>query len=182
MKIVINYDLFDAILNSREEVNAFKIIRNNKEKLSFYLPIWYAVDLYINKNIPEALFLLLIQTVFYVGTDIITAKATRTDIYKDKSERKLKELIPQLQDLNISTDLELLSQSELYEKKRRIELNEKHLPQIVQEKYILVKEHSFNNSIKETSIKQEHILGTDDYVISLGSPKKAYKLAIAGAY
>ena len=182
MKIVINYDLFDAILNSREKMGTFKIIRNNKDRLGMYIPFWLAMNLYINKSVEEAFSILLVQVGIYVGMDMIASAAIGKDIYKDKSERKLKELIPQLQDLNISTDLGLLSQSELYEKKRRIELNEKKLPQIVQEKYILVKEHGFNGNIKETSIKQEHILGTDDYVISLGSPKKAYKLAIAGAY
>lgn len=182
MKLVINYDLFDAILNSREEMSTFKIIRNNKDRLSIYVPLWFMMNLYINGNVPNALLGLPIQLGLYIGMDLITLSALGKDIYKDKSEKNLKTLIPQLQDLNISTDLNLLLESELYEKKKRIELNDKKIPQIIQEKYILVKGHGFNGNVKETSVLQEHILGSDDYVLSLGSPKKVYKLALAGAY
>ena len=47
----------------------------------------------------------------------------------------------------------------------------------MESKYILVPTYDFNNNIKNTSILQEHIVGTDKYVLSIGSPKKELKLA-----
>ena len=47
----------------------------------------------------------------------------------------------------------------------------------MEEKYILVPTNDFNNNIKNVSIKQEHIIGSTDYVLSIGSPKKELKLA-----
>ena len=80
----------------------------------------------------------------------------------------------QLNDLNVKTDYELLLESELYKKEYKIQVNEKKLPYIAESKYIMVPTHSFNGNMTETSILQEHVVGSKKYVLSLGSPKKEF--------
>ena len=41
----------------------------------------------------------------------------------------------------------------------------------------MVPSYTFNGDIKDTSVLQEHIIGSKEYVLSLGSPKKVWKPA-----
>ena len=102
-------------------------------------------------------------------------------MFADKSADELKRLVPKLKELNVSTNYDLLLKSELYEKKYKIEFNESKIPSLMQEKYILVPSYSFSGEVLDTSIKQEHEVGTKRYVLSIGEPEKRYKMAFSNA-
>ena len=97
------------------------------------------------------------------------------DIYAYKSSNKLKKIVSQLKDINVSTEYNMLLNSELYEKTNKIEFDENKKPFLMQEKYIYVPSYGFNGKEKETSILQEHEIGTKEYFLSVGEPEKQYK-------
>ena len=176
MKLVINYDFINAVLNVNEKITPFKLIRNNKKLyLMYYLPFFMIGNLSINKNASLILKELIIEYGFVVGSELFASLITGVDIYKNKSIRDLKNLVYDLNDLFVKTDYDLLLNSELYKRKYKINVNKEELFNIMEQKYILVPIYDFNNNIKKTSILQEHIIGTNDYVLSIGSPKKELK-------
>ena len=77
--------------------------------------------------------------------------------------------------INVKTNYEMLLKSELYEQKYKIELNDDILLSIKEEKYIYVPSYGFDGQEKETSILQEHNLGTQSYMLSVGEPEKQYR-------
>lgn len=83
----------------------------------------------------------------------------------------LQKLSLQLNELNVKTSGELLLDSKVYHKQHKFVLSEKGIPGIMQNKYINIPTYD-NGDIKETSILQEHKIGTKEYVLSLGSPTK----------
>lgn len=103
------------------------------------------------------------------------------DFYADKSSRSLKKLVSQLENLNISTSYDLLLQSEVYHKKYKIEVNKEQLPHLAESKYIFVPSYTYSGDKQDTSILQEHIVGSKEYILSLGSPKKVLSKAYSVA-
>lgn len=181
MKIIINYDYINAIKNVNEKYTPFKVIRNNKVKwVKVNLPIYTAANMLItNFDLKRTAALLGLQFFTLTGCFFVLHSATTPDVYSVKSELALRDLVRKLKDVNVDTSFELLKQSELYDKKYEIKLNEKKLPELIQSKYILVPTYDYLGSVKETSIVQEHIMGSKDYVLSLGSPQKVLKPALS---
>lgn len=177
MKLTINYDLINAILNVNEPFNGFKLIRNNKKEwLTIELPLFTIIDIAIQRNIIIILSTLIIQFGLVFAVEYFVKKYLNVDMYKEKSIKDLKKLVLKLEKIYIKTDYDLLLNSELYEKKYKINVN-KNSFNLMEHKYILVPTYDFNNNIKKTSILQEHIIGTDEYVLSVGSPEKELKKA-----
>jgi len=177
MKIVINYDFFDKILDARENINILKVVRNNKKSyIYYYLPAFLTVNMLMNEDIKTALLALPMEYLTVVTLDLIEQKMAKKDNYKEKAIIKLKSLVSKLQDLGVETDYDLLLQSKLYERVNNLYLNENKLPEIMTSKYILVPSYNHSRDIKNTSILQEHIIGSSDYVLSIGTKAKEYKL------
>ena len=120
---------------------------------------------------------LIIEFGFFFASILLYHLITGDDDYKNKSIDDLKSLVSKFKDLYINTDYDLLLKSELYDKKYKVHLNENKIPFIMESKYILVPTYDFNGNVKNTSILQEHEIGTFTYVLSIGSPKKELKLA-----
>ena len=99
------------------------------------------------------------------------------DDYAKTATENLKELASSLNSLYLNTNYELLLESQLSCKEYNIILNEKMIPQILESKYILVPTYNYNNEIKNVSILQEHVVGSDIYELSLQSPIKSFKYA-----
>ena len=97
------------------------------------------------------------------------------DPYKDLSSKNLKRLAIELKDLYVNTDYNSLLKSELVTKKYKIQINKENILSVFENKYILVPTYDFNGNVKTTSILQEHEIGTSEYVLSIGSPKKKLK-------
>jgi len=178
MKLVINYDFFDAVLNVKEEFSPMKIVRNNKRIIAFwYFPILTMLDYLSCRNLKIVFQELIIEFGFLIGSILFFNLVTGIDDYKNKSKSDLLLLAVKLKNLCIKTDYDLLLNSELISKKYKININKENLFEVIESKYILVPTYDFNGNIKDTSILQEHVIGTNKYVLSLGSPKKEYKLA-----
>ena len=179
MKIVINYDFFNAILDANEGLTPMKIVRNNKKTLAILSSSFFIFDYAIIRNIPKSLFLTILQSSsFFVG-HYYCSRFGKFDIYKDSAKQRLSGLVSEFKNQFINTDLDLLLQAEPSEKKYKIHLNELKFPELMQYKYVLVPTYDFNGNIKNIMIEQEHVIGTDEYVLSLGSPKKELKFAFS---
>ena len=178
MKLVINYDFFDAILNVNEEFTPMKIVRNNKGIIGFwYLPVLTILNYVSSRKLLIVLVELIMEFGFLIGSILFYNLLTGIDDYKNKSKNDLLILVSKLKDLYIKTDNNLLLKSELISKKYKINLNKESLIEIMESKYILVPTYDFNGNVKNTSILQEHIIGSNNYVLSIGSPKKELKFA-----
>lgn len=179
MKVLINYDLIDSVKNVNEPFTPFKLIRNSKKRwVKINLPIYAAIDLTINE--PSVLLPLLgFQFLFITNLEYFSFKAIGYDPFREKSELNLRNLAVELQDFNVDTDYEQILKSEEIERVYNLRLNNHKLPVLVESKYILVPTYTFNRGTKDTYFFQEHVVGSNSYVLSLGSPKKKLKVAYA---
>lgn len=181
MKLVINYDFFNAVRNVNEPLTLLKMYRNEKKRwLTTTLPVYSLLEASLELPVHHSLSWLprnLVTCFTFLSIFTYMSEVALDDMYKYRSEKNLKNLVPQLNNLNLSTDYELLLQSKMYDKKYKVELNEKKLPSFIENKYILVPTYDTFGGVKDTSILQEHVLTSNIYTLSLGSPKKELKLA-----
>lgn len=179
MKLVINYDFFRAVCTANEKFVLVNVIRNEKKPL-FYAGVLLSMYL-ISNDVQTAIG----KDALYLSLSygfLSAISAMFGDLDKNEAIRKLKKLVVQLNDLNLSTDFDLLLQSELYEKKYKFEVNEKILPSLIEKKYVLVPTYDYRGEIQETSIEQEHVVGSKTYVLSIGSPSKKKSARLATGY
>lgn len=99
--------------------------------------------------------------------------------YTGKTKEKIAmeelcDLSLKINQLNIKTSGELLLYSIEYYKEHKFVLSENGIPGVMQNKFINIPVYN-DGDIEETSILQEHKIGTRKYVLSLGSPAK-YRL------
>lgn len=179
MKLVINYDFFNAVRNVNEPYGPLKVIRNEKNKYMMRLPIWSLLNYTVFQNMQDTIGALMVQYMLVMGSDLLVDKVLGIDSYATKSMNDLKKLVVKLNDINVKTDCELLCQSELYERNYKFSFNESKIPFLMEEKYILVPSYSYSGEIIDTSILQEHEIGTNEYMLSVGEPQKKYKLVMA---
>ena len=179
MRITIYYDLINTIKNVNEDYNVLKIVRNNKKNwLLFPIPEFLIIDIINYKNTDQILTALTLEMGALTLGEYFIGKSIKKDKYYDKSSRNLRLLTQELNSYNLNTNYELLKESKLYDKTYNIKLNEKKLPKILESKYILVPTYDKNNYLKNRSIKQEHILGHDEYILSLDIPEKQKQLVL----
>ena len=179
-KIIINYDLFDAILNVNGEMTPLKIIRNNKKVIAFwYLPVLTVLNLSASKNLLKTFEMLCMEFGMLIGSALFYNLVIGIDDYKNQSIEDLKTLVYKLKEMYVNTDYELLTQSKLIRRNYQVKYSKENFLAILESKYFLVPTYDFNNNVKNTGILQEHLIGTNEYVLSLGSPKKELKLAHA---
>ena len=192
MKLLINYDFFNAIRNVNEKTHPLKIIRNEKTKYVIAFPIYLSTVLILNQNQKMDATNIILPILRGYGTllsldyiaELITQKISysKMDLYAQKSSTKLKELVTLLNTINVSTTYDKLLTSELYYKTCNIEYNNHKIPDIVSKKYIYVPSYGFDGNEKTTSILQEHIIGTKDYILSQDEPDKEYHHVLAKSH
>lgn len=181
MKLIINYDLLEKI---KEANNGIKLEKNIKHELkvqSFLFTIFPLIDLAMLGEVQWLKNLILCSCYFTINVGI---KTLVDKIFKERTEliafAHLIMLASQLNDLNVKTNADLLKESEVYKTEYKLLVNENKLPIITQKKYILVPTYNGLGNITDTSILQEHILGSDEYELSIGSPEK--KLVLKPVY
>ena len=176
MKLVTYFDLEDAIYNVNNSFGLYKIVRNNRKRwLGSSLPLYAAIDYACWQDIEVTLQFLALQFGMVLSAEVMGHLLTQNDIYQLNSCSDLKRLVASLQELNISTDYSLLSQSEVYDNRVHVEFNSSKIPEVVSSKYILIPSYDFHGKIVDTSIEQEHVMGSREYILSLGSPSKNYR-------
>ena len=177
MKIIINYDLIDKIKDINEAYGIFKIIRNNRQELAIYIiPTCLPIDIIIaHESSKTALVLVMFQILTYLAIEL-TEYIDLGDYYKKLAIKDLKRLVSLLKSNDIDTDFDLLKESMVYAKKYKLKINRDNLIEILESKYILIPTYDFNGHIKKTSFLQEHVIGSHEYVLSLGKFEKKHDL------
>ncbi len=178
MRIVINYDFFNAIKDVNEDFNVFKVIRNNKNQwIKFDIPVLTAFEYAVNNNDFGKHMSMALCVYFPVvfSLELINYKLLG-DVYKDRASERLKTLIPYLNDCNVNTDYDLIRKSQLNSKIYNIRLNAKKIPYILESKYLLVPSYDYKKDIIDTPVLQEHVVGSKLYTLSTGSKQKKLQL------
>ena len=143
MKLLINYDFFDAIQDVNQPLCLEKVLRCNKIRYSVNLPLLIGLSYTFGNRLSDNIIHVGLSYGIIIGTDIlfdyIAMKALHmdSDRYAEKAKKRLLALSVKLKDINVKTNYDMLLQSELYESKYRICLNEDKIPSLMQEKYIL---------------------------------------------
>lgn len=88
---------------------------------------------------------------------------------EERADDALKYLTYLLNDLNIDVSVEELKEAVVYHKKYRLRKDGK--PGIIRERYIEVPVENTNND-KPISIKEEHVMGSSSYVLTLDTPQR----------
>ena len=179
MNLIINYDFFNAIKDVNEPISPYKVMRNNKKFNAFVALPWFLIyNLFQYKdNLMYILLNLPIEFGVLTSLETVENALFHKDKYKDRAMNRLKELVGELNNLNLDTDYDLLLNSQMYKRKYELHLNKDKLPILLESKYVLVPTYNFNGDVKDTSIKQEHVIGSSTYVLSLGTYNKERKLA-----
>lgn len=168
MKIKVNYDLIDKI---KEQKIGYSLIRTRRDILKFGV-MFFPLDVLIaNGDIK----FLIIQTLFRTGSNAIVFTLIEkylSKFGKDDVVMQLKALAESLRNHYINTDYELLQNSHQYKTNYRVILDENKIPRLKQEKYIMVPVVDRDGE-KEVSLLQEHLIGSNDYELSYGSPSKS---------
>ena len=179
MNIIIDYDFLNAVCDIKEGFTPIKVYRNNKSTwLKFNIPVLVLFEYLIVKSdilkyLPSAI---ITHFIFVFLIELMTYKGIG-DHYKTLSLERLLRLIPRLEQAEILTSLALIKSSKCYNKVYNLHLNTKKLPEILESKYILVPTYEKDGTIKDTSILQEHVVGSKVYKLSLGKPVKELKVA-----
>ena len=178
MKLLINFDFFEAVRDVNEPLTPMKIIRNNV-KYKIFGPTAIGVGA-IGGMSPETIAKnVALWYGIYMATDLVfdftyRKKNDNIDPYATKAIPKLKKLSVTLDEINVKTNYDMLLESELYEKKYKIEKNDR-LFTINEKKYIYVPSYGYDGKEKETSILQDHDIGSGIYTLSVGEPEKQYR-------
>ena len=176
MKFTINYDILYKIYRSE----------NGKGFLHHY-KIWFkganigtvlsipVIMLVLNDNnkLPRQLLINYISSLILGIPFAASTNKHMKEKEKNVANIELILLLFELSKLEIDTSLDLLKESKTNDVKRIIKYEDDfRLPKIKEYKYIDV---PLNNGFTET-ILQEHVLGTENYEISIGVPEKKKKL------
>lgn len=98
---------------------------------------------------------------------------------KYEADERLRCLASSLKDINIYTDADSIKNARLYKTQYKLVRDEK--PFLQQNKYIMLPTTgSFNAD--EVSLLQEHNVGSKEYVLSMGEPKKRESKVFSGAF
>ena len=178
MRIVINYDLMDKILEAN---NGYSLKRCIKRSLGFtsISTIIGTVDNIFSGDITPELFnevaIYFVLHSMYTG---IYAHLFR-DITRENAKRNLSQLVQQLRNSCIKTDDSSILEAYRYKTEYDVHMGE-ILPTVEQKKYINVpiKNEFFGD--KEISLIQEHVIGSSKYILSMGEveDKKVYSLGM----
>lgn len=124
------------------------------------------IDIAVSIGITLGLLGLSIATV-----DMLLAKYTGKTPEQTAIE-ELRKFSLKLNQQNVKTSGELLLASKEYYREHKFVVSENGVPGVMQNKFINIPTYN-NGSIEETSILQEHKIGSKKYVLSLGSPTKS---------
>lgn len=175
MKIQINYDLISKIT----EANIGFSINKSVKKVLIYTAISSTIITTLNIENITSLEDTLNNIALFFSWHSISTGITSLFLYKEcksSANKNLKNLSLNLTKLNLNTDENLLLKSYKYNTEYEINYNDSLIPTIEQRKYIMIPTYK-NGEEEEISIVQEHIIGTNQYDISYGEPKKVLKLS-----
>lgn len=166
MKLVINYDLINEINNANTGINIKRISAKMGIYMGTLLTLNIAAALAGSETAPTNITFGIVNGIIIFGGSEFALK----EFTKKAAEKRLRTLAPSLSKINIYTDLESLKSARLYKTQYKIVKDEK--PSIMQTKFIMLPTTNTLNA-DEISLQQEHNLGSKEYVLSIGEPKKS---------
>lgn len=176
MKLVINYDLVDKIAEAKQ---GYSLKRCVKRTLGFagISTLIGAPDNLIRGNISPDLLIEISSFLAIHGGYTATFAWAFKGMTMESAQRNLSSLVKELRRSCIRTDEEAILESRKYKSEYNVNFDSR-VPSLEQKKYFMVPIHDEIVGDKEISIMQEHIVGTREYVLSLGEPKeqKVYSL------
>ena len=184
MKLVINYDFVNAIKDVKEPIGPLKIIRNDKTRYIISGPLWFMLGNMMGYDYKKNLTVMMMAYGLYTMSGLyISKKLMQSDLdaYGLRSKDRLTSLVRELRNINVETTYDKLIQGEYYEHKIKIHVNENKIPLLMDNKYVLISSFGFDGKEKDTSILQEHVVGSFDYVLSVGEPEKQYRRVLVKA-
>lgn len=169
MKIHINYDLLEKIKEAKVGFSLQELTKTVIIQTIICTPFVYI------SNMEQFLSSLLKGIPILITLDLWTKKMFSQG-HKEDAKKELNQLSAMLKDINVNTNLDLLSKSYVYKKEYKLKLSKNYIPHITQNKYIMVPTYDKGEE-KEVSLVQEHVIGSNEYALSHGTPKKVLKLA-----
>ena len=174
MNQIVYFDLYNSIKDVQEGFTIAKILRNNKRLLtglSGLVSLVFAIEFKEKffKTLPIGEIMLLIDCVL---TNYLEY-AFDGDTYKEDAEKRLIIASTALGNMNVSTSDKLLKEADCYHRVYNLKFNKEKTLQLIESKYILVPAYNGLGNITNVSILQEHVVGSKEYVLSLGTPKRA---------
>lgn len=180
MKIKVNYDLIDKIKQSQKGITLSKTASKNFKYGIYMFSIYTILDLMLSENKDSNVLLAasIGASVFYLLKTLADEMMNKCLKEKQKQDAliDLIFLTRKLKKINIDTSPELLIDSKIQSVEYKINLNEEKIPNLLQNKYILIPTYN-DGEIKEKYVLQEHVIGSKEYTLSSGYPQKVLKLA-----
>lgn len=175
MKLIINYDLVNEILKANTGIDW----KNFSLKMGIYsgvITTTCLTTLACGNDMPLTFFpRSILQGLFYFGTPELLCKKYNIE----SANLKLKNLASSLTSINIYTSTEAIKSARHYKTQFKLIRDEKKA--IQQNKFLMLSTDGTFNA-DEISLQQEHIIGSKEYVLSIGEPKKAQSKATLTAF
>lgn len=176
MKLIINYDLLNRIKDTQKEFKLQRIFERSlidvsKDCLKYHP---FLLIFHLSVKVPFSVMFSggLITSILYFFVwepyNYLQIKYLQ-NVY----EQQLQHLSIELDKIYVKTSKDLLKESKLYHTDYELKLTDKKIPYILQKKYINIPTYD-NGDIKDTSVLQEHKLGSKEYYLSRGSVSKGY--------
>lgn len=175
MNLMVDFDAYNAIKDVQEKYTVTKVSRNNNRLLCKLTSIATLLSLATFDGDYFIKFAVLTFVIVFSTFSLnMLFYLLYGDLYKEDSKRNLERLVLLLNTVNVNTSYDLLEESECYYRKYKFKFNKDKILQVLESKYILVPVYGINGDTKKISILQEHVVGSKEYVLSMGSPKKAF--------
>ena len=176
MKLVTNFDFVNAIKDVNEPLGLSKVIRNEKRNIITDMPFWFMFDYLFYRGQIDKIVLVMASQTLILSNYYYFFNRIYGDKYCEAAAKELKKLAITLKELNVNTTYDMLLESELSEVEYKVSFDESKIPFLMQEKYVLVPSYDYSGKVVDTSILQEHTVGSKEYVLTLGKPSKKRKL------
>lgn len=170
-QIKINFDLIDAIKQAKGIKKCPKELSMITKPISMLYPTVVLIDS-IKEQLPldSLIIAVAIATTLSVGVEQLILFLTMRQNTMDLARSELNYLTMCLKDLNIETNIDLLLNAKVYNEKYQLKKDEKK--GIIRTRYINIPKYNYKKEQVITSIKEEHLLTTKEYLLSVGEPEK----------
>ena len=185
MNIVINYDLIKKI-NEAKEKPELKLVKDQAKYYFFWSTFFTTVNTMAGLDLTETICnnMLSVPLLFVLNNldnhSQYNLNISKIRAYKKqlRATRELLLLVSRLNDYNACITLGDLYSAEEHTTKYRFMVANNHL-QLLQEKYILLPASQVSCRCNGKILLQEHVMGSKEWVLSLGSPVKHSKFVPA---
>ena len=168
MKLIINYDLVNEIMKANTGFDFKRFASKMAISTGVIVPINFTTHA-IN---PEAhSFISLLSSYMYSTFIFGSSELALKSINIKLADLALKQLSSSLTKINIYTDAESIKKARLYKIQYKIIHEDK--PAIQQNRFMMLPTTGTFNA-DEVSLQEEHIIGSKEYVLSIGEPKKKH--------